>query len=73
MSVGAFSSVDPRPSKAQTFWLQEAVKLAAGATLPAGADTVTCASRGTALDLAVGVDRPRTAPCRPPSGITGVV
>ena len=41
MSVGAFSSVEPRPSKAQTFWLQETVKLAVGATLPAGSVMVT--------------------------------
>jgi hypothetical protein len=45
--VGAFSSVEPRPSKAQTFWLHETVKLAVGATLPAGAVTVTFTSRGT--------------------------
>jgi len=46
--VGAFSSVEPRPSKPHMFWVQETVKLAVGATLPAGAVTVTCASRGVA-------------------------
>ena len=47
--MAAFSSVEPRPSYVQTFWVHAIVKLATGAVLPGGWVTVTWRTRGTVV------------------------